>query len=197
MFHAREDIIGFFEKGIFPFKGNVFKTKEEKLEETKEELTTNTVTFIEKNSKDINNDLFQTYFNFLAPIDLATKLFKTKDKKKNSELVKEIKNRWSKLKDETKKMSEEEIKNEKPNQILEIINKIVDFDKEIQKEKEGSGLKILTPNQMLSRLPISLAQLKVGNNSEKLKNKIRQLLYSLYRSKKLTMQLYKSLIDII
>ena len=186
MFHAREDIIGFFEKGIFPFKGNVFKTKEEKLEETKEELTTNTVTFIEKNSKDINNDLFQTYFNFLAPIDLATKLFKTKDKKKNSELVKEIKNRWSKLKDETKKMSEEEIKNEKPNQILEIINKIVDFDKEIQKEKESSGLKILTPNQMLSRLPISLAQLKVGNNSEKLKNKIRQLLYSLYRSKKLT-----------
>ena len=100
MFHAREDIIGFFEKGIFPFKGNVFKTKEEKLEETKEELTTNTVTFIEKNSKDINNDLFQTYFNFLAPIDLATKLFKTKDKKKNSELVKEIKNRWSNLKDE-------------------------------------------------------------------------------------------------
>ena len=61
----------------------------------------------------------------------------------------------------------------------------------------GQGLKILTPNQMLNRLPISLAQLKAGNNSEKLKNKIRQLLYSLYRSKKLTKQLYKSLIDII
>ena len=61
----------------------------------------------------------------------------------------------------------------------------------------GKGLKILTPNQMLSRLPISLAQLKAGNNSEKLKNEIRQLLYSLYRSKKLTKQLYKSLIDII
>ena len=61
----------------------------------------------------------------------------------------------------------------------------------------GSGLEILTPNQMLSRLPISLAQLKAGNNSEKLKNEIRQLLYSLYRSKKLTKQLYKSLIDII
>ena len=46
----------------------------------------------------------------------------------------------------------------------------------------GEGLKILTPNQMLSRLPISLAQLKAGNNSEKLKNEIRQLsLYSLYR----------------
>ena len=51
--------------------------------------------------------------------------------------------------------------------------------------------------QMLSRLSITLAQLKVGNNSEKLKNEIRQLLYSLYRSKKLTKQLYKSLVDII
>ena len=59
----------------------------------------------------------------------------------------------------------------------------------------GECLKILTPNQMLSRLPITLAQLKAGNNSEKLKNEIRQLLYSLYRSKKLTKQLYKSVID--
>ena len=96
-------LLVFFEKGIFPFKGTVFKTKEEKLEETKEEFINNTPTFIEKNLKDINNDLFPTYFNFSAPIDLATKLFKTKDKKKNSELVKEIKNRWSKLKDKTKK----------------------------------------------------------------------------------------------
>ena len=59
------------------------------------------------------------------------------------------------------------------------------------------GLKLLTRNQMLSRLPISLAQLKAGDNSEKLRNEIRQLLYSLYRSKTLTKQLYKSLIDII
>ena len=59
------------------------------------------------------------------------------------------------------------------------------------------GVNILTPNQMLSRLPISLAQLKAGNNSEKLKNEIRQLLYSLYRSKKLTKNIYKSLVDII
>ena len=49
---------------------------------------------------------------------------------------------------------------------------------------------------MLSRLPITLAQLKAGNNSEKLKNEIRQVLYSLYRSKKRKKQLYKSLIDI-
>ena len=50
---------------------------------------------------------------------------------------------------------------------------------------------------MLSRLPNTLAQLKAGNNSKKLKNEIRQILYSLYRSKKLTKQIYKSLIDII
>ena len=50
---------------------------------------------------------------------------------------------------------------------------------------------------MLSRLPITLGQLKAGNNSEKLKNRIRQLLYSFYRSKKLAEQLYKSLINII
>ena len=139
--------------------------------------------------------MFKTYFNFSAPIDLEKELFKTKDKKKNSEFVEEIKNRWSNLKVKTEKMSKEEIKNKKPDDILGIVNEIFDFNKEIQ--KQGSGLKILTPNQMLSRLPISLAQLKAGNNSEKLKNEIRQLLYSLYRSKKLTKQLYKSLVDII
>ena len=78
--------------------------------------------------------------------------------------------------------------------IIDIVETILELN---SKKKQGSSLKILTPNQMLSRLPITLAQLKAGNNSEKLKNEIRQLLYSLYRSKKLTKQLYKSLVDII
>ena len=90
-------------------------------------------------------------------------------------------------------MSEDEKEIEKPDKILKIVEKIVEFNKQNQL---GEGLKMLTPNQMLSRLPITLAQLKAGNNSEKLKNEIRQL-YSLYRSKKLTKQLYKSLVDII
>ena len=64
----------------------------------------------------------------------------------------------------------------------------------VERRNQGKGLKILTPNQMLSRLPISLAQLKAGNNSEKLKNEIRQLLYSLYRSKNMTKQVYNNLI---
>ena len=55
---------------------------------------------------------------------------------------------------------------------------------EQKQNQPGKGLKILTPQQMLSRLPISLVQLIAGNNSRKLKNEIRQLLYSLYRSKK-------------
>ena len=50
---------------------------------------------------------------------------------------------------------------------------------------------------MLSSLPISLAQLEVGNNSEKLENEIRELLHSLCRSKKLARNIYKSLVDII
>ena len=58
---------------------------------------------------------------------------------------------------------------------------------------DGKGLKILTPNQMLSGLQITLTQFKAGNNYEKLKNEIKQLLYSWYRSKKLTKQFYKSL----
>ena len=68
---------------------------------------------------------------------------------------------------------------------MNIVDKILNFTLKELKQR-GQGLKILTPNQTLSRLPISLAQLKAGNNSEKLKNEIRQLLYSLYRSKKLT-----------
>ena len=65
-----------------------------------------------------------------------------------------------------------------------------------RRNQQRKGVKILTQNQLLSRLPISLAQLKAENNSEKLKNEIRQILYSLYRSKKLPKQIYKSLIDI-
>ena len=86
------------------------------------------------------------------------------------------------------------LKTEENKQIIDIVERILELNSENQL---GLGLKILTPNQMLSRLPISLPQLKAGNNSEKLKNEIRQLLYSLYRSKKFTKQLHKSLVDII
>ena len=66
--------------------------------------------------------------------------------------------------------------------IINIVERILYFNQ--LEQQKGEELKILTPNQMLSRLPITLAQLNTGNNSEKLKNEIRRLLYSLYRSKK-------------
>ena len=88
-------------------------------------------------------------------------------------------------------MSKKEIKIEKSDEIVRVVEMILKFNKQNQ---QGKGIKILTPNQMLSRLPITLAQLKAGNNSEKLKNEIRQLLYSLYRSKNMTKQMYNNLI---
>ena len=84
--------------------------------------------------------------------------------------------------------------NKEQVKVLSIVNEIVKFNEQIQ---QGQELKIRTPDQMLSRLPIFLAQLKAENNSEKRKNEIRQLLYSLYRSNGLTKNIYKSLIDII
>ena len=152
--------------------------------------------YIEDESKDITYELFKEYFNFEVPTALAKKLYETKDQKKNNDLVELIKVRCSNLNDEIGNMSEDEKKIEKPDKILKIDEQILNFNNKIHKQ-EGLGLKILTPSQMLSRLPITLAQLKAENNFEKLKNEIRQLLYSLYRSKKLTKQLYKSLIDII
>ena len=93
-----------------------------------------------------------------------------------------IKSGLSDLKDKIKEISEDETKIEKPDKIVDLVEKILEFNEQNQK---GEGLKILTLNQMFSRLPVSLAQLKAGNNSEKLKIVIRQLLYSLYRSKKI------------
>ena len=75
-------------------------------------------------------------------------------------------------------MSEENKEIESPDKVIDIVEEILAFNIKIQ---SGQGLKILTPDQMLSSLPITLAQLKARNNSEKLINEIRQLSYSLYR----------------
>ena len=62
---------------------------------------------------------------------------------------------------------------------------------------KGEGLKILTNKQMLNRLPILLAQIQAGSNCKKIKNELRQILYSLYRSKVLTKTVYNNLIKVI
>ena len=121
------------------------------------------------------------------------KLLETEgERNKDQVSIKDVLNRMKKA---IKTVSENKtFKIDENKKITNIVERILYFN---QLEESGQGLKILTPNQMLSRLPISLVQLKAGNNSEKLKNEIRQLLYSLYRSKKLTKNVYKSLVDII
>ena len=76
---------------------------------------------------------------------MAKKLFEIKDAKENSRFVEEIRNKWNNLKDKIEEMSKEEIKNKKLNKILGTVSVILEFNKEIQKQR-GSGLKILTPN---------------------------------------------------
>ena len=89
------------------------------------------------------------------------------------------------------------------NAINNSINFIEDYvsmileAKKLAREQEGTGLKTLTPNQMLKRLPIALAQIKAGNNLESLLNEIRQIVYSLYRSKEITKKVYNSIINSI
>ena len=100
------------------------------------------------------------YKNLNATTDIEENKIKVNKIKSNlADLVMKIKNNPT---NNTKK-----IRNR--NTMVEIVELILKFN---QLEQEGSGLKILTPNQMLSRLPISLAQLKAGNNSEKLKTKL-------------------------
>ena len=118
-------------------------------------------------------------------------LNETNDIEKNNKLVNVINSGLKDFKEEIKKMSKEEKEIEDPESIVNLVEEFLKFNKQKQ---EGQGIKILTPSQTLSRLPISLAQLQAGNNSEKLKNEIRQLLYSLYRSKNMTKQVYNNLI---
>ena len=140
---------------------------------------------------DLNEELFKKYFKIQKPSDMLMYLNKTNDKEKNNELVSLINSGLKDLKEEIKKMSKEEKKIEYPESIVKIVEEILKFNKQKQ---EGQGIKILTPNQMLSRLPISLAQLEAGNSSNELNNEIRQLLYSLHCSKNMTKQVYNNLI---
>ena len=148
-----------------------------------------------KEDAHINNEIFEKYFKLQKPSLMFEVLRTLNDKEKNSDLVNMFNSGLKDLKEEIKKMSKEEIEKEKPDEIVKVVEMILDFNKHHQ--QSGKGLNILTPNQMLSRLPIALAQLKAGNNSDKLKNEIRQLLYSLYRSKNMTKQVYNNLMNYI
>ena len=150
---------------------------------------------IKQKEQNINNDLFREYFKYQSPKDMYKKLIETENTEINQiklDFIKKTLNRLQKIVDYVPK--DKTYKTEENKKIISIAERILEFN---QLNQSGQCLKILTASQMLSRLPVSLAQLKAGNNSEKIKNEIRQLLYSLYRLKKLTKQIHKSLIDII
>ena len=127
------------------------------------------------------------------PSAMLKTLYKLNDREKHNQLLSVIKSGLSNFKNVIENISEKGKETKKPYKIVDTVEEILDFNR----EQHGSDLKILTPSKMLSRLPIFLAQLETGNNSEKLKDKITKILYSLYRSKKLTATIYKSLIGII
>ena len=122
--------------------------------------------YITEKEANINKELFNKHFHYQTPSELLKDLYKINDKEKNRLLVSVINAGLKDLKKEITKMSEEEKKIEDPELIVIIAEEILKFNK----QNQGEGIKILTPNQLLSRLPISVAQLQAGNNSVKRNN---------------------------
>ena len=134
---------------------------------------------IEEEQENINNELLNRYFtNYRSSSDMYKRLCKTEGER-NEDQVSVIKKVLNKMKKNIKKEPEDrKLMIDENEKIIDIVERIFYLN---QVDQSGQGLKVTTPNQILSRLPISLAQLKAVNNSEKLKNEIRQILYSLYR----------------
>ena len=126
---------------------------------------------IENQEKEIDKKLFEKYFEYQSPSEMLDNLFSLENLKRNG-VAEKISNNFEYLFDKVKELPPNEGVEE--CKVLKTVKMILEFNR----QQQGKGLKILTRNQMLSRLPISLAQLKAGNNSEKLKNEIRQILYS-------------------
>ena len=101
---------------------------------------------------------------------MTKKIHETKNADENENFVNLLKNGLVVSETESEEMLENEIGNEKLYEIVDIVDKILYYNDENQEEQ---GLRIVTPNQMLSRLLFSLAQLKVGNSSEKVNNEMR------------------------
>ena len=150
---------------------------------------------IKRKEQNINNEYFKAYFtDYQSPSNMYKKLSETKSavNEVRADSIKKVVSKLKRIIEYAPK--DDALKTEEKEKIIDIVERILFFN---QLNQSGQGLKILTPNQMLSRLPISLAQLKARNIFEKLKKEIRQLLYSLYKSKKLTKNIYKSFVDII
>ena len=133
-------------------KGKEFILLEEKPKYTVNEFNR----LIVEKEKRTNKELFKKRFKFQSLIDMQRELYK-KGTSKNKDLVNVIKNGLKDLKEEIEEMSKDENENEKPDETANLAEKILEFNNQSQ---QGQGLKILTSDQMLSRLPITLAELK-------------------------------------
>ena len=138
-------------------------------------------------------NLFNKYFSFKKPDEILQDLLYSESESDNLDKLVLIYKYFDYITGKATQMPSDTNKS-KLVKILDIIKKILGFN---EKNQQGQGLNILAPNEMLRKLLITLAQPKAQKNSEKLKNEIRHLFYSLYRSKTLTKNIYKSLIDII
>ena len=130
--------------------------------------------------KSINNNLFREYFKYQDPDSMLKDLNSTRNTERNDIQVALIRSALTDFSNKTNSVSENEIRFEQPNERVNIVEKILEFNR----QQSGQGLKILTPDQVLSRNAYLFSSIK----SKKiiLKNEIRQLLYSLYRPKELT-----------
>ena len=129
----------------------------------------------------INHEILWNHFKYQNPLFLAKDLIRATEAK-NEQLVNNVNNKLIDLKNVV--IRKEIPENENPNKIVDTVEKIFVFDK----QQKGKGIKILTTKQILQRLPIALAQVKAGNTTENLLHEIRQIVYSLYGEKEVTMK---------
>ena len=137
-----------------------------------------------RKERNINEEFFKAYFtDYQIPGNIYKKLSRTKGavNEVRVDSIKKVLTKLQRIIDYTPK--DDAAKIEENQKITGTVKRTLEFNNKIQ---SAQGLKILTPSQMFSIFSISLAQINAGNNSEKLKNKIRQMFYSLYRSNKLT-----------
>ena len=180
LFDIRNTIVSLFKNGFIgplDYQSTVKLEHEPKPEESVRERTKlrrQRLNEIAKNEKEINLELFRKYFEYSSSVDTYKNLNELINTEKNTAQTESIKSALTDFKKDAESTPKENAnKIEEGNKIIDIVGHILHFNEENQK---GQGLKILTPDQMFSRPPISLAQLNSGNNSEKRKDEIRQLL---------------------
>ena len=217
-YDGREMIINVFKNTLFPFySGNYYEEFKEESSESEDEDKIPDISTLEQMARLDKIYVPLTSRNFMEK-SLTVIMNKLKNYKENPEKLQMYDNLMVRLnigleriESDIKNMSEDKVEKKKHLDYLKnLVRAIVDAgqkydmpdleteeEAEAGKRQKGQGLKIMTPKQMITRFPILLAQLKARNNSQKIKNEIRQIVYSLYRSKNLSKTIYNSLMNTI